>query len=63
MIIIDTNVLLSFLLTDGITRKIIKENPDVFMSPEHCFEELWEQGGDGTGVNSRTVNCLKLWKI
>ena len=42
MIIVDTNVLLSFLLTDGITRRIIKENPDVFMSPEHCFEELWE---------------------
>lgn len=42
MIIIDTNVLLAFLLTDGITRRIIVENPDVFMSPEHCFEELWE---------------------
>jgi predicted nucleic acid-binding protein len=34
--------LLAFLLTDGITRRIIAENPDVFMSPEHCFEELWE---------------------
>lgn len=42
MIIIDTNVLLAFLLTDGITRRIIAENQDVFMSPEHCFEELWE---------------------
>ena len=42
MIIIDTNVLLAFLLTDGITRRIIAENHDVFMSPEHCFEELWE---------------------
>ena len=42
MIIIDTNVLLSFLLTDGITRKVIASNPDVFMSPEHCFKELWE---------------------
>jgi predicted nucleic acid-binding protein len=42
MIIIDTNVLLAFLLTNGITRRIITENPDVFMSPEHCFEELWE---------------------
>lgn len=42
MIIIDTNVLLAFLLTDGITRRMIVENPDVFMSPEHCFEELWE---------------------
>jgi predicted nucleic acid-binding protein len=42
MIIVDTNVLLAFLLTDGITRQIIAENPDVFMSPEHCFEELWE---------------------
>ena len=42
MIIIDTNVLLAFLLTDGITRKIITENPDIFMSPEHCYDELWE---------------------
>ncbi|MBU4075292.1 MAG: PIN domain-containing protein [Euryarchaeota archaeon] len=42
MIIIDTNVLLAFLLTDGITRRIIADNHDVFMSPEHCFEELWE---------------------
>ncbi len=42
MIVVDTNVLLAFLLTNGITRRIITENPDVFMSPEHCFEELWE---------------------
>jgi len=42
MIIIDTNVLLAFLLTDGITRKIITENPEIFMSPDHCYDELWE---------------------
>ena len=42
MIIIDTNVLLSFLLTNGITRRIIVENPDEFITPEFCFEELWE---------------------
>jgi hypothetical protein len=42
MIIIDTNVLLAFLLTNGITRRIIVENPEVFMSPEYCFDELWE---------------------
>ena len=42
MIIIDTNVLLSFLLTNGITRRIITENPAVFITPEYCFEELWE---------------------
>ncbi len=42
MIIVDTNVLLAFFLTNGITRRIITENPDVFMSPEHCFGELWE---------------------
>ncbi len=42
MIIVDTNVLLAFLLTDGITRRVITENTDVFMSPEHCFDELWE---------------------
>ncbi|HMB44687.1 MAG TPA: hypothetical protein VKL21_02585, partial [Candidatus Methanoperedens sp.] len=37
-----TNVLLAFLLTNGITRRIIVENPEVFMSPEYCFDELWE---------------------
>jgi predicted nucleic acid-binding protein len=42
MIIVDTNVLLAFLLTEGITRRIITENTDIFMSPEHCFDELWE---------------------
>lgn len=42
MIIIDTNVLLAFLLTEGIIRRIIAENPEVFISPEHCFEALWE---------------------
>jgi predicted nucleic acid-binding protein len=42
MIIIDTNVLLSFLLTNGITRRIIAENPEIFITPEYCFEELWE---------------------
>lgn len=42
MIIIDTNVLLAFLLTNGITRKIVTENPEIFMSPDHCYEELWE---------------------
>ncbi len=42
MIIIDTNVLLAFLLTDGIIRRIITEKPDIFMSPKHCYDELWE---------------------
>lgn len=42
MIIVDTNVLLSFLLTKGITRKIIVKNKDVFITPEHCFKELWK---------------------
>ncbi len=45
MIIVDTNVVLSFLLTDGITRKIILRHKDVFISPEHCFNELWEHRG------------------
>ena len=42
MIIVDTNVLLAFLLSNGITRRIIVENPEVFISPEYCFDELWE---------------------
>ncbi len=31
-----------FFSQKGITRRIIAGNPDVFISPEHCFEELWE---------------------
>jgi len=42
MIIVDTNVILSFLLVDGITRKLIVSNKDLFIAPEHCFDELWE---------------------
>lgn len=41
MIIVDTNVVLAFLLTDGITRKIISTHKNVFVSPDFCFEELW----------------------
>jgi len=40
MIVVDTNVVLAFLITDGITRKIIASNKDVFMTPEHCFKEV-----------------------
>lgn len=42
MIIVDTNVILAFLLTDGITRKIISAHKNVFTSPDFCFEELWK---------------------
>lgn len=42
MIVVDTNVILAFLITNGITRKIIANNRDVFLTPEHCFKEVWE---------------------
>lgn len=60
MIIIDTNVLLAFLLTNGITRRIITENPDVFMSPEHCFEELWEHRDRWNRNNLRDDELLEI---
>ncbi len=42
MIIVDTNVIIAFLLTKGITEKIISQHSDTFITPEHCFKELWE---------------------
>lgn len=42
MIILDTNVIMAFLLTRGITHQIIAEYKDVFITPEYCFEEIWE---------------------
>lgn len=42
MIIVDTNVILAFLLTSGITRRIILGHKDLFIAPEHCFKELWK---------------------
>ena len=42
MIILDTNVIMSFLLTKGITHQIIASHKDVFITPEYCFEEIWE---------------------
>lgn len=42
MIIVDTNVILAFLLTDGITRRIISGHKDTFIVPDFCFDELWE---------------------
>ena len=42
MIILDTNVIMSFLLTKGITHQIIAAHKDIFITPEYCFEEIWE---------------------
>jgi predicted nucleic acid-binding protein len=42
MIIVDTNVIMAFLLTRGITHRTIAAHKDVFISPEHCFGEIWE---------------------
>lgn len=42
MIIVDTNVIIAFLLTKGITEKIISQHSGIFISPDHCFKELWE---------------------
>lgn len=42
MIIVDTNVIMSFLLTNGITHQLIAAHKDAFITPEYCFEEIWE---------------------
>ena len=42
MIVVDTNVIMAFLLTKGITHQIISTHRDAFITPEYCFEEIWE---------------------
>jgi predicted nucleic acid-binding protein len=42
MIIVDTNVILSALLTEGITKVVLTAHKDVYMTPQSCFDELWK---------------------
>ena len=42
MIIVDTNVIMAFLLTRGVTNRIISAHRDVFLTPEHCYGEIWK---------------------
>jgi len=42
MIIVDTNVILSALLTEGITKVVLTAHKDVFMTPKWCLDELWK---------------------
>ncbi len=42
MIIVDTNVILSALLTEGITKLVLTAHKGVFETPQWCFDELWE---------------------
>jgi len=60
MIVVDTNVILAFLITDGVTRKIITSNKDVFMTPEHCFKEVWEHRNKW---NRHKLSDAKLHRI
>jgi predicted nucleic acid-binding protein len=41
-VIIDTNVLIAMLIKRGIVRELIINNPGEFITPDWCFEELWE---------------------
>lgn len=40
LIVLDTNVLVSALIKDSITRKIILESKETFLFPEFIFEEI-----------------------
>ena len=42
MIIVDTNVILSALLTEGITKVVLTAHKEVYLSPRSCFDELWK---------------------
>ena len=45
MIIVDTNVILSALLTKGITKVVLTAHKDVFVTTQSCFDELWKHRG------------------
>ena len=42
MIIVDTNVILSAILTEGITKMVLTAHKNVYMTPLSCFDELWK---------------------
>ncbi len=39
-LVIDTNIIMSALIKEGMTRKLIMSNPLEFLTPEHVFEEI-----------------------
>ena len=41
MIIVDTNVILSSLLTEGITKVVLTAHKNVYITTQSCFNELW----------------------
>ena len=45
-IIIDTNVIVAALIQRGIVRELVVGRPGVFMTPEACVREVWENRGD-----------------
>ena len=59
MIIVDTNVILSALLTKGITKVVLTAHKDVFMTPQFCFDELWEHRAVWN-INNQPKTELKI---
>ena len=59
MIIVDTNVILSALLIKGITRIVLTEHKDVYMTPQFCFDELWKHR-EVWNINNQPEAKLKI---
>ncbi len=45
-IIVDTNVIVAALIQRGIVRELILRRPGVFMTPDACVREVWENRDD-----------------
>ena len=45
-IIVDTNVIVAALIQAGIVRELVLDHPGVFLTPEACIGEVWENRQD-----------------
>lgn len=54
--IIDTNVLISALLHDGIVRDTLLSSTGCFITPESCIREVWEHRRDWGGGGQTEVS-------
>lgn len=45
-IVVDTNVIVAALIQQGIVRELVLGRPGIFMTPEACIREAWENRED-----------------
>jgi len=64
-IIIDTNVIISALISKGVVRELVVYNPGEFITPDWCFQEVlehqsaWNRNGRGVKEVGSIIQDLK----